>query len=333
MGQSLSEGGIAMKKVVLCLMTGLVCMGMARAQEPAVVRVRDLRAYVGQTVAVKGRTGNIVEAEEAPGIRVYTLRDDYGDVVHVRWRQDLHRRDEGYPIFGATYLIAGQPAWQNGRLYLDELKRTRMYSPVEAFLKYGLPVAVCLLLGLLGVLGYVRFTQRKLKPSPVWGYAEIVEGPQQGMKFALRGDEIWIGRATDPQTDICLSDEHRTVSRIHGRLFREGGVLKYQDHGNDGTGSTYGSSVDGRSVSSGGTVELPPGQVRINLGGRTTLLIVPAGVLARSGEDLAGTLTGPVDRPDVHEEDTERAGPEAAPAPPPAPDRGARDDHEGRTER
>ncbi|MCX7599290.1 MAG: FHA domain-containing protein [Armatimonadetes bacterium] len=323
-----------MRKVAFWMIVEVIGLGLAAAEEAQVVRVRDLSAYLGQNVSVKGRTGNIVEAEEGPGIRVYTLRDDYGDVVHVRWRQDLHTRDEGYPIFGATYLITGQPVQQGGRLYLDELKRTRMYSPIEAFIKYGLPAAIVLFLGLLGVAAYVRRAHRKLEPAPLWGYAEIVEGPQQGAKFALRGDEIWIGRGTDPQTDICLSDEHRMVSRIHGRLFRERGLLKYHDHGNDGTGSTYGSSVDGVPIPRGGTVDLPFGQARITLGGQTTLLIVPAGALAESGTGMASALTGPVQRQNAHEEETQRAGPEnAAGQPPAAPENGAPDAHEGPTRR
>lgn len=311
-----------MKKSMMGTIVCLLSVGFAVAQQQ--VRVRDLHAYLGQTVAVKGRTGNIVEAEEAPGIRVYTLRDDYGDVVHVRWRQDLNPRDDGYPIFGATYIITGQPTQAGNRIYLDETKRTRMYSPVEVFIRYGLPVAGVMVLALLGVLAYARSGQRKLKPPPVWGYAEIVEGPQQGVKFALRGDETWIGRSTDPQRDICLSEEHDRVSRVHGRLLRQGGSLKYHDHGTDGTGSTYGSSIDGQPVPSGGTVDLPPGRVRINLGGQTTLLIVPAGALAESGTGMASRPTPPAERPDVHEEQTERADSGG----PNNPDRNA---HEGRT--
>lgn len=289
-----------MRTLVVITMLLVVTAAVLAGQEAA-VRVRDLPRYVGQTVTVKGRTGNIVEALEGQGFRVFTLRDDYGDMVYVYSRLE-------YPIMGATYFITGQPTQAGGSLFLQELSRKRAYSLTTQLLALTAAVAVA-----LGCVGLLWGLLRRVRPGQLWGYAEVVEGPADvGHLFAIRGEEVWIGRAVDPDKDICLGEEHTRVSRTHGRLFRRGGQWHYQDYGSGGSGSTYGSAVDGRSLSRGETVPLPAGRVRITLGGQTSLVIYPAEQARRSETEVAG-----LPESDRHERSTVRASdqPDRPPSP------------------
>jgi len=307
------KGVMAVSKAWLVACVGLLATAAMGAPQAPNVRVRELGQYVGQVVSVKGRTGQILEAEETPGVHVFTLRDDYGDEVKVRTGGE-------YPVFGATYVFTGRPVDYGGRLYLEEVSRWQVYS-----LKRLLLILLGVVAGVGALLG-LGLWARTRKP-PLWGYARVVEGPGQGNVFALRGREVLIGRATDPgKGDVCLSDEDRQVSRIHGRLFWRRGTLYYHDCGNDGTGSTHGSTVDGVPVPRGGTVPLTGGRVLIRLGGQTVLEIVPPGVLESSGTVVAGVEMPEAGDVGVPEADLAEAG--AVPEP---PEGAAEDPHEAGT--
>ncbi|HIE51399.1 MAG TPA: hypothetical protein EYP85_06535, partial [Armatimonadetes bacterium] len=71
------------------------------------MRVKELPAHLGETVIVKGRCGQIMEQYESGGLRAFSLRDDYGDMVVVLTTQN-------YPIMGTTVHVTGTPERRGG---------------------------------------------------------------------------------------------------------------------------------------------------------------------------------------------------------------------------
>jgi len=247
------------------------------AETADVTRIRDLRSRLGQEVTVRGRSGIIVEAQERPGLRVYTLRDDYGDQVYVQSTRD-------YPIMGATYLVTGIPNVDasTGDLYLQERSRQRAY-PTGRVPKWLLPaVAGSVLLGVLAVAIMLRRRALTAALPTAWGYAEVASGPDQGKVFALRGDQIPVGRMQDPATAVALALD-TNVSREHGLILRQGPAVFYQD-----TGSRNGSFVNEQPVAAGQRVPLPPGAL-IRVGPATVLRVGQAGAAGAQETQQAGT--------------------------------------------
>ncbi|GEM_PF-1046525 len=82
-----------------------------------------------------------------------------------------------------------------------------------------------------------------------------LSGPVASSRYEMRGDEVKIGRRDAESgiypeldfdgNDIVVEGGERVhaVSRRHGRIFREGGVLKFED-----LGSTNGSTINGAAV-------------------------------------------------------------------------------------
>jgi hypothetical protein len=238
------------------------------------VRIRNLDSHKGGKVTVKGRTGIIVEAEETAGVHVFTLRDDYGDLIHVRTTHE-------YPIMGATYFITGTPRSDSasGVLYLEETSRKRAYPSVTNVTKvtkvmsggkvprWLLPVVTGVVaIGVIAVALMIRRRTVSARLPDAWGYAEIVSGPDQGKSFALRGAETIVGRAQDPNTAIAVVlDQH--VSRMHGRIVRQGGEVYYEDANSRG-----GSWVNEEKVEPGQQVPLPAGAL-VRLGPSTVVRV------------------------------------------------------------
>lgn len=73
-------------------------------ESPQITPIHDILAgkYTDQIVTVQGRTGHIVREESTATTVVYTLRDDYGDVILIRsgQRGNLH--------MGTTYHVKGK---------------------------------------------------------------------------------------------------------------------------------------------------------------------------------------------------------------------------------
>lgn len=270
----------------------LVIIAIAAAQVSArEVRISELRNLTGQEATVRGRTGIIVEAEEKQGWKVFTLRDDYGDQVYVRSKAD-------HPIMGATWDITGRPEVDaaTGTLYLTEVSRQRSYPPVGKMPGWLLPgVGGIVLLG-VGVVG-VMIRRRSLKGelAPAWGYAEIVSGPDQGKNFALRGDEIVVGREQDPAKAVSIVlDQH--VSRRHGKILKTGDDLFYED-----CMSKCGSWVNEMQAEPGQQVLLATGSL-LRLGPQTIIRIGLAGNVNEThdwgdglGQNAGEAVTGGAD--------------------------------------
>lgn len=252
----------------------LATLTLAQTEQDA-LRIRDLRSRAGQSVVVKGRSGQIVEASERPGVRVYTLRDDYGDVVNV------HTRDT-YPVFGTTVVVTGTPVIESGTggLYLDEQSREMAYPPGASLRKVLLIVVPLVLVGI--IVAWVLVSRRSGEGLPAaWGYAEAVSGPHQGKSFALRGPEVVVGRGQDAllAVDLPLDD---SVSRQHGRIVRDGEAVYFED-----TGSSFGSWVNEQQVQSGQRVQLAPGAL-IRLGPSTIIRVGQAGAATAGATRFAG---------------------------------------------
>ncbi|HLZ71642.1 MAG TPA: FHA domain-containing protein [Dehalococcoidia bacterium] len=94
-------------------------------------------------------------------------------------------------------------------------------------------------------------------PSPPSGLqiAFDLSGPAASSRYEMQGDEVTIGRRDAesgiyPELDfdgndivIEAGERVHAVSRRHGRIFREGDVLKFED-----LGSTNGSTINGAAV-------------------------------------------------------------------------------------
>ena len=272
---------------LVCLLVaaanGLPGQGSAlgAGEQPGRSYVRDLRQSLGQTVTVRGRTGVIRETPASDGCNVYTLRDDYGYLV------DVHiKPSEDYPIMGATYDISGQVGQDSvsQALYLEASSQKKVYGgPDPVVIKetvsttrvetpaWLLPLVVGLIV--LGAVVVALIVRRMLRRrgggaglSAPWGYVEVVSGPHQGMRVALRDDTTAVGRHLDPVKEVTL-DNDRNISRRHGAIIREGDAVYYVD-----TNSTNGSSVNEQPVASGQRMPISPGAL-IRVGPNTVLRV------------------------------------------------------------
>lgn len=253
-GRCSSQAALAWLVAVALLLA--VAPGDAAQAPYARLRHQDLASRVGQRVLVKGRTGVIVEAKVTGTYRVFTLRDDYGDMVEVYSRA-------GYPIMGATYEIAGIPRLDDaGNPYLEEESRRRAYPVVPPWF---VPAIIGLVLaGVLAAALIARWRASRADLAPAWGHVEILGGPDQGKNFALRRGTTLVGRGQDPNRAISIAlDVH--VSRRHGKITKRGGTITYED-----TKSTGGSWVNEEPVTPGRTVPLKSGAL-LRLGPRTML--------------------------------------------------------------
>jgi len=135
-------------------------------------------------------------------------------------------------------------------------------------------VAGLVLLGIVAVFLIVRRRAAGAGLSPEWGYAEITAGPHQGRAVTLRGEEVLVGRGVDTTLHIDLPSDV-SVSRHHGRVYREGGVPHYED-----TGSSHGSWLNEQRVEPNQPVPMPPGAL-LRLGPSTVIRVGPV-------EEIAG---------------------------------------------
>jgi len=291
-------------KTTLPTVLALCATWAAAAPEPQTIRLRDLPSHVGEKVTLKGRTGQIVEDEERPGLRVYTFRDDYGDMVKVH-------TSAAYPTFGATYFLTGSPEQEaaSGALHFREASRRQAFPARKVVVREEVTVertlsplilAAVAALVLLGVLAVVVIVRRRMAGAalpPEWGYAEITAGPHQGRALTLRADEVLVGRGVDTTLDLDLPLDV-SVSRKHGRLFREDGVPHYED-----LGSSHGSWVNEQQLQPNQPVSLPPGAL-IRLGPATVIRVGP--VEAAAGETQ---FAGSEQAANWGERETQRAEP------------------------
>ncbi len=254
-----------------CLAAVFCCFALCIASDcrsEKTLRIRDLRD--GQIATVKGRSGQILESEERPGVRAYTLRDDYGDMAVV-----LTKRH--YPIMGVTLLVTGQVRidTDSGNVYIFETKRVQVFDPNRWRIWWAIiTVAILLIVGLV----YFRLRGRTAELPPAWGVAQVMSGPDQGARFFLRGDNIIVGRGQDPALGIALNDDQ--VSRTHGRVFREGNQVFYED-----TNSTNGSFVNEQRANPNQPIRINPG-VLIRLGPSTVIRLGEP--MPETGTRLAG---------------------------------------------
>jgi len=97
--------------------------------------------------------------------------------------------------------------------------------------------------------------------------AVVVMGGSNDRKFfALKKDIVLVGRADrergtagDPECDVILGDDYKSVTRIskpHGRLTRLGDTWYFED-----CGSTGGTTINGRKVDPGKRVPLHDGDL------------------------------------------------------------------------
>lgn len=265
---------LALLAAALATAAPLFTSAAAAAQPPGLTRVSDLREHIGEDVTVRGRTGQIIETEETENVRVYTLRDDYGDMVRVRSSDD-------YPIMGATYDIAGTPQTdpETGNVYLEAGTQTKVYggqatdvviTKTEAP-RWLLPGVIGLILaGAVIVLFAVRnmLQEREMSAGLVdaWGFVEVVAGPHQGETFPLREDATVVGRHLDRLKAVSL-DQDRSVSRNHGLLVRDDTGVYYVDNQ-----STNGSFIDEQQVAPQERLPIAPGAM-LRIGPNTMLRI------------------------------------------------------------
>lgn len=255
----------AFKWFMVCLAPVLVMMsaGCRGGQSAETVRVKELPDYLGQAVTVKGRTGQILEGYPVPA---FTLRDDYGDVVIV-----MMQSNKPYPIMGATYYVTGVSKQVEDKIVLSEATYRRWYGWLT------LPAAVILAIVVIGLcVTYLvsrwhisRRTEaiREEVFAEPWGFVEVVAGRfDEGKRFALRYDEIPIGREADPSIGVLLVDP--AISRAHGRIIKDSsGRVFYED-----VGSRYGSWVNEVQVQPNQRVHLPE-MALIRLGPETIIRI------------------------------------------------------------
>lgn len=247
---------------------------VSAARPPGLTRISDFPQHIGEEVTARGRTGQIIEAEETENTRVYTLRDDYGDMVRV------HSSDD-YPIMGATYDITGTPQSdpETGAVYLEADTQTKVYGGQATDVvitktespRWLLPGVIGLILaGVVIVLFAVRnmLQERELSVgfADAWGFVEAVAGPHQGETFPLREDATVVGRHLDRLKAVSL-DQDRSVSRNHGLFVRDDTGVYYLDNQ-----STNGSFIDEKQVTPQERVAIGPGTM-IRIGPNTMLRI------------------------------------------------------------
>jgi hypothetical protein len=278
--------------------------GVARgAAVPDITRVSQLRDQVGQQVTVKGRTGIIVERPDTVGLRVFTLRDDYGDQVEIRSTQE-------YPIMGVTYQVTGVPTVDpsSNMLYLQEESRERVYptvppeavSSVRKQMRIGLAVVAAVLV-LLAVYLTIRVRGGQAAgpaelPEP-WTTVYVTRGPYERQRFHLRYDTTIVGRGHDPAKALCFEDD-KTISHNHALIERVGSTVYYTD-----TNSRNGSKVNDQPVTPGERIAVQPGDA-IDIGPSTRIQIggeppVPDGTVFTVAETPTEAQTQPAPSDDM----------------------------------
>ena len=248
------------------------------AGKEATLRLRDLGSHLGEQVTVEGRTGNIRDDLEVPDRRVFTLRDEHGDLTLVRWRRP------SYPprFWGTTQRIVGTPRREQGHLFLD----ARTVRPANVPYWTYATAAASVLAAAIALLVLDRFRRAPSRLSPIWAYLEVrADGSKEW--YPLRREETPIGREVDPDHGLRLFSGDPSVSRKHGKIVREGDHAYYED-----TGSRCGSRVNGETVAPGQQAPLRHG-TRIEMGNkkdRSTMVFLvgkePATTYA-AGEDAA----------------------------------------------
>ncbi|MCX7967323.1 MAG: FHA domain-containing protein [Armatimonadetes bacterium] len=294
--------------LTICVALVLVTMNAGCQGQQEQVRVSELANYLGQRVTIKGRTGQILEGYQT---LAFTLRDDYGDMVIV-----LLQSGKPYPIMGATYYVTGIVKQSEGKTMLTDATYRRWYGWLT------LPAVIIIAIFVIGLgITYLiirRHVSRRVEAvheevfAEPWAFVEVVAGRfDHGKRFALRYDEIPIGREADPSIGILLDDT--AVSRRHGRILRDSsGRIMYED-----LGSTYGSWVNEEQVRPNQPVHLPEGAL-IRLGPETIIRLSPVHA-ARGETHLAGQegmRTGQPEgdgRPTVPQSDREQTPPPREP--------------------
>ena len=74
----------------------------------------------------------------------------------------------------------------------------------------------------------------------------VMSGAEDGKIFELEKTPIMLGR--HPDDDVCLSYDSR-VSRHHARITKKGDVYFIEDVGSEGKGSTNGTYVGEKKIS------------------------------------------------------------------------------------
>ena len=85
----------------------------------------------------------------------------------------------------------------------------------------------------------------------------IRSGPQSGERFLIHSGRLTIGR--DPGSDFCLNDV--TVSRLHGVLSRDTGVVSIKDAGSANGTIVNGVLVDERVLGDGDVIRIGDSQL------------------------------------------------------------------------
>jgi len=246
--------------------------GRTYLEEQSRKRAYPPRDPLPQLAVVKGRVEETTQSQESAGVRLYSLRDEDGDVVTVR-------TDGDPPSPGSALIVTGKPVTDSasGETYLEEQSRDPAYDPWDIPRKL-LPV----LIGVIVIIVvWVMVRRRSAGGLPeVWGYAETVSGPHQGKSFALRGADVIVGRGQDALLAVDLPLD-ASVSREHGRIVRDGEAVYYED-----SGSTYGSWVNEQQMQGDQRVQLAP-EALIRLGPNTVIRVGQVGAAAAGATRFA----------------------------------------------
>lgn len=263
----------------------LLCVACAGLGAALPTRIRDLKA--ARSAMIKARVGERVEAEEAPGVFVFTLRDDYGDTIKGRTSKDISGLR-----FGATYYLQGRrtAGAATGREYFEVASWRLTYGTHVPRSYFLVPVLLALL---AAAVVYLVVSRRiTLIAPPAWGDAEIVSGPDQGKLFTLKGRRVVVGRQQNPERAVSVVLDNY-VSRQHGVLLRKGGTIYYED-----TFSAGGSWLDEQPVNAGTRVAVLPGAL-LRLGPHTVIRVGRA-----PSEDFETRAFDPADLGYTAESDT-----------------------------
>ena len=244
-----------------------------------VIRVSDLPKHLGISVTIHVVTGTIIASRENDLEGVYHVNDVYGGDAYIRF----DRRRFNYPSPWLTYQITGIPLTSTIPVEV-QLQRIRRVMPLtEIFL-------IVMVLLIVAVIGWI-FSAKMLGSAlsevvlpPIWGYATVDKGPDQGKVFPLRFDFIPVGHIGDPLRAIVLSADYR-VSRDHGIIHYTPDEIEYTDNQ-----SKNHSFIDGKQLPDKQPVSIRSG-TKIRLGEETYVTITLAGELSQATEE-AGAPSG-----------------------------------------
>jgi len=231
----------------------LLCAFCCAAQTPTLKKIEEIRSHLGETVNVEGRTGQI-EKNPPPGVQIFTLRDNYGDVVYIRERAADFEKAQ--PIMGVHYKVTGTSHEENGRIVLDVAsagiqRDMSLYPPAPEQGRSPIVWGAIVVLG-IGLAGVYLL----LRPKPVWGHLIVTHGSDKNAKpeeLPLRGNRIEIGREATPRTGLRILPEDNSVHRHHAFLIRQRKGIFYENLHDKG------SRVDGEMLEAGEKVALRPG--------------------------------------------------------------------------